>query len=354
MNAAPLSCQRGLLSRRGRGAADDYPAVAAGTWRCNSRATSAATPPSASNGGTSPPGLTDAAGAGLRRADHVFSQPPAGGGGQPQPFRAAPAAVRACRHRRSATRPPALRPARRARRLWPRRRGRGVDRRAGSTTGRSSARSGYRAQIAARDFRFDLRFAPTQAPLLQGDAGFSRKGPDPRQSSAYYSEPQLARQRPASLPMPRSSSAAAHGSITNGRARSWPKARRAGTGPASISPTAAALMAFRMRDHAGGMLWAGGSLRAADGRVRRFEPHEIRFEPQRQWRSPRTGVVYPVAMTVDTALDELRARTVAGRPGARCATEHRRHLLGRRGARDPIRTRGGAWLSRAHRIRHAA
>ncbi len=29
-----------------------------------------------------------------------------------------------------------------------------------------------------------------------------------------------------------------------------------------------ALMAFRMRDKAGGALWAGGALRSADGRVR--------------------------------------------------------------------------------------
>ena len=50
----------------------------------------------------------------------------------------------------------------------------------------------YRARIAARDFRLDLQFAPTQAVLLQGDAGFSRKGPSPHQASYYYSQPQLA------------------------------------------------------------------------------------------------------------------------------------------------------------------
>ena len=60
-----------------------------------------------------------------------------------------------------------------------------------------------------------------------------------------------------------------------------------------------ALMAFRMRDRSGRALWAGGTLRGADGRMRTFAPGEVRFTPSRSWRSPRTGVAYPVAMTVD-------------------------------------------------------
>jgi predicted secreted hydrolase len=44
---------------------------------------------------------------------------------------------------------------------------------------------------AARDFALDLNFAPTQAPLAQGENGVSRKGPDAAQASYYYSEPQL-------------------------------------------------------------------------------------------------------------------------------------------------------------------
>jgi predicted secreted hydrolase len=60
-----------------------------------------------------------------------------------------------------------------------------------------------------------------------------------------------------------------------------------------------ALMAFRMRDRSGRALWAGGTLRGADGGVRTFAPGEIRFAPTRTWRSPRTGVAYPVGMAVD-------------------------------------------------------
>jgi predicted secreted hydrolase len=50
----------------------------------------------------------------------------------------------------------------------------------------------YAARIAAREFTLDLRFTPTQSLLLQGDGGYSRKGPEAVQASYYYSRPQLA------------------------------------------------------------------------------------------------------------------------------------------------------------------
>jgi predicted secreted hydrolase len=57
-------------------------------------------------------------------------------------------------------------------------------------------------------------------------------------------------------------------------------------------------MAFRMRDKRGGVLWAAGTLRDANGRARTFAPAEVSFTPLRRWRSPRTAVEYPVAMRV--------------------------------------------------------
>jgi predicted secreted hydrolase len=55
-----------------------------------------------------------------------------------------------------------------------------------------AAGNGYAAEIAAQDFRYSLRFEPTQALLPQGERGFSRKGPSPAQASYYYSQPHLA------------------------------------------------------------------------------------------------------------------------------------------------------------------
>src|SRR5205814_1133287 len=52
--------------------------------------------------------------------------------------------------------------------------------------------NGYRTRIESPDFALDLELAPTQAPMLQGERGFSRKGPSTRHASYYYSEPHLA------------------------------------------------------------------------------------------------------------------------------------------------------------------
>ena len=60
-----------------------------------------------------------------------------------------------------------------------------------------------------------------------------------------------------------------------------------------------ALMAFRIRTPDGQKLWAGGTWRESSGRRIVFEPDQIRFQPLRTWRSPRTETQYPVAMQVE-------------------------------------------------------
>jgi predicted secreted hydrolase len=165
---------------------------------------------------------------------------------------------------------------------------------------------GYAARIPARDFALELAFTPTQGVLLQGERGYSRKGPLAEQSSYYYSRPQLAVE-----------GVVAHGARTervSGRAwldHEWSSEYIA---PQAVGwdwvglnlADGGALMAFRMRGREAEAFWAGGALRGADGRVRTFGPDEIRFESRRRWKSPRTEVEYPVAMRVragDLALD---------------------------------------------------
>ena len=54
------------------------------------------------------------------------------------------------------------------------------------------AGAAYRVRIPAREFALDLELAPSQPILFQGEAGFSRKGPERRHASYYYSRPHLA------------------------------------------------------------------------------------------------------------------------------------------------------------------
>ena len=51
--------------------------------------------------------------------------------------------------------------------------------------------AGYVARIDAEDFSLDLELSETQASLINGDAGVSRKGPAPQAASYYYSLPHM-------------------------------------------------------------------------------------------------------------------------------------------------------------------
>ena len=62
----------------------------------------------------------------------------------------------------------------------------------GSSSGRSrTPAKTYSAKIDADDFSLDLKLLETQAVLLQGESGFSRKGPQEHSASYYYSLPHL-------------------------------------------------------------------------------------------------------------------------------------------------------------------
>ena len=154
----------------------------------------------------------------------------------------------------------------------------------------------YRVKVQAREFSLDLRLAPRQPVLLQGERGFSRKGPHPSQASYYYSEPQLL-----------VSGQSSRGPVT-GTAwldHEWSSEaldpRAAGWDWVGLNlDDGSALMAFQMRDRQGGKLWAHATLRQASGRVIRFSPGEVGFRPLRHWRSPRTQASYPVATVLTT------------------------------------------------------
>ena len=136
----------------------------------------------------------------------------------------------------------------------------------------------YRAKINSEETPMDLAFEP-RGLVLQGDAGFSRKGPRPAEASYYYSQPHLAVR------------GTVQGEPVSGTAwldHEWssqylaPEA--AGWDWAGINLNdGTSLMAFRIRGRDGGIY---------------FSPPGISFEVLRTWKSPRTGVVYPISMSL--------------------------------------------------------
>ena len=157
---------------------------------------------------------------------------------------------------------------------------------------------GYRAVVRSQEFAYDLNLVASDPPMLNGLAGFSTKAPDPRHASHYYSRPQLAVDGSVALagrPQPVTGQAWLDhewsSELLAEGAQGWDWI---GINLADGS----ALMAFRLRGDREAALWAAASLRRADGSTQIFPPAAIAFEPLRQWRSPRTGITYPVEWRV--------------------------------------------------------
>ncbi|MDR5781985.1 lipocalin-like domain-containing protein [Caballeronia sp. LZ065] len=167
-----------------------------------------------------------------------------------------------------------------------------------------AADGSYAVVSDAANFALNLTFTPTQPPMLQGERGYSQKGPLPEQASDYYSEPQL--KVSGSVVRPAADGRARAATAVTGRA--WLDHEWSST---LLSPDAAgwdwlganlddgsALMAFKVRARDGHAVWAHAALRERDGRTTQYGPGDVEFTPLRQWRSPRTDTVYPVAMNV--------------------------------------------------------
>jgi predicted secreted hydrolase len=160
----------------------------------------------------------------------------------------------------------------------------------------------YRVSVHAGQLAFDLSLSPTQPVLLEGEAGYSQKGPQPGHASYYYSEPQL--------------------QVQGEVARAGAGARTKVTGSAwldhewssqVLDPNAAgwdwvganlddgsALMAFQIRAKDGGKIWAHATLRDRGGRSTQYGADQVGFTPAQHWTSPRTGASYPVATRLTT------------------------------------------------------
>ena len=160
------------------------------------------------------------------------------------------------------------------------------------------------AKTGGTRFALDLAITPTQEILLQGENGYSRKGPEPTQASHYYSLPHLKV----------SGTVRRGGRLQNVTGSAWLDREWSSTllDPRAVGwdwiginlDDGGALMAFQVRGANGEAIWAGGALRRADGRLEHFAKDDVRFATRRSWRSPRTGAVYPVERDVFVRLQE--------------------------------------------------
>lgn len=171
------------------------------------------------------------------------------------------------------------------------------------------------ARIQAESFSMDLRFATTQAVLLQGKQGLSQKGPEPQQTSYYYSLPQLRVQ--GSLTLQGHTVALGAPATSTGTAwldHEWsneilPKGAVGWDWLGINLFDGSALTAFRLRDAKGAALWDGGSFRAG-ATLYTFSHGETSFQPGRHWQSPSSRASYPVEWQVRTPADFYTVRAL--------------------------------------------
>ncbi len=135
--------------------------------------------------------------------------------------------------------------------------------------------------------------------LLQGEAGRSRKGPDPDSASWYYSSPQLALE----AHIKQDGSTVTLGG-TGWLDHEWSDAvldpRASGWEWVGMNlDNGAALTAFQIRPRTPGpALWSYASLRDPGGKLVVFDRDAVSFSTLAEWRSPRTGATYPVAQRI--------------------------------------------------------
>ncbi|MEP6770345.1 MAG: carotenoid 1,2-hydratase [Polaromonas sp.] len=168
----------------------------------------------------------------------------------------------------------------------------------------------YTADLSASDFALKLQFEETQDVLLQGNKGLSRKGPEDKQASYYYSQPQLATR----------GSLQVKGQAFDVTGKAWLDHEWS---EEILHPDAlgwdwigmnlldgSALTAFRLRGKDGNALWDGGSFRSPKSGLYTFSRGEVIFKPVRHWKSPLTQATYPVEWIVRTPADFYTVRAV--------------------------------------------
>lgn len=156
----------------------------------------------------------------------------------------------------------------------------------------------YRARIPAAGFSLDLGMRATQPPLLHGEHGVSRKGPQSQSASYYYSIPHLD-VNGTLQESGRTTAVKGRAWLDHEWSSSYMDERAQGWDWIGINlDDGGALMAFRMRTPSGELLWAGATYRDRAGTRTVYSPDQLELAPKRLWQSPRTGATYPVAWRV--------------------------------------------------------
>jgi predicted secreted hydrolase len=187
-----------------------------------------------------------------------------------------------------------------------------LQRRPNASPSDATTTSIYQTQVQSdkAGFALNLELATTQPVLLQGQNGYSRKGPQEAQASHYYSQPQLQARGDLQLEG-KKFSVTGQAWLDHEWSDSLLDAQAVGWDWIGMNLfDGSALTAFRLRRQDGSTLYAGGSWRKPGGEVQNFAPQEVVFTAGRQWQSPSSGARYPVQWQVNTPAGPTQVRAL--------------------------------------------
>jgi predicted secreted hydrolase len=157
----------------------------------------------------------------------------------------------------------------------------------------------YRLQAAEGEARLELLLTDTKGPVLQGERGYSRKGPEPGNASFYISQTRLASEGTIQV---------GGGSFTV-TGQSWMD-HEFSTSALSEGQVGwdwfalqlndgSELTVFHIRRADGGAdPFSSGMLVLPDGSTRLLTREDFQIDPDGAWRSPHTGAEYPAGWQV--------------------------------------------------------
>jgi len=174
-----------------------------------------------------------------------------------------------------------------------------------------------RAHDPAAGIGLDLELRPEKPIVLQGDAGYSQKGPSPGNASAYLSRTRLAV----------SGRLEVGGSATEVEGGAWFDhewgTSQLGMGIAGWDwfslrlDDGRDLMVYRLRRTDGSAdPFSSGSVIAVDGSVSRLARDDIELEPLEWWTSPTSGGRYPVRWRLRVPGQEIDLEVIALLPAS--------------------------------------
>jgi predicted secreted hydrolase len=155
----------------------------------------------------------------------------------------------------------------------------------------------------------DLLLTDRKGLVLQGDQGYSVKGPQPGNASYYYSMTRLAT----------AGTVEAEGTTFAVEGLSWMDHEFSTSGLAADQvgwdwfslqlDDGSELMLFELRKEDGTVdAFSSGTFIASDGSTRRFSRDDFEIRVEDTWDSPRTGATYPAAWRIEVPSLELVLR----------------------------------------------